>query len=220
MNETIVTVIAQEKLTEVETLSSKLAQAEIQLEAGYAKLAFLLKDVSENRYWQGTYNSFGTFLEALQIKYHLGKSQMYNYLSTAKELAGQLDESQLNEMGISKAMVLRKAHKASGVEIPQHIVNAALDSTVTVGDLEKILYDENVMGEPEEGTWLSLNLSCYVTAEEEATIRDAFNAARHSDPPVDETAKESFQRKQILLKICQEFLAAYSSDVVEGGKNI
>lgn len=219
MNETLNTAVAQERLQEVETLVSKLADAEGLLEAGYAKLAFMLKDVSEHRYWQGKYKSFGEFLNSIQERYHLGKSQLYSYLSTARDLAGQLDEDQLNFMGISKAMVLRDATNASG-KVSEEVISAALNPNVTTKDLKKLLYDAGSLQEPEEGIWTDLEFSTYLTPEEHKTILDAFNAARHTDPPINEKTKDSVQRKEILLRICQEFLAAYADDVVEGGRNL
>jgi hypothetical protein len=67
---------------------------------------------------------------------------------------------------------------------------------------------------------MDLDYSCYVTDEERKEINDAANAARHMDPPIDEKSKEFMQRKEILLRFSREFLAAYSDDVIEGGRGI
>lgn len=213
-------VIAQEKLAEVEKLSARLAAAEGQLETGYAKLAFLLKEVSENRYWHGTYKNFGEFLSNLQTKFNLRKSQMYNYLSTARELQGQLGEEELNKMGISKALVLRDVRATSGHDVPDAVVAQALDPKVTVKDLKKILYDSGNLTKPEEGTWHNFDLSGYYTDEEWATIQDAANAARHTDPPIPESIAEHVQRKSIGYRWAQNFLETFAEDVVEGGPSL
>jgi len=218
-SEAISIVVAQEKLAEVEKLSEKLAAAENQLEVGYAKLAFLLKEVSENRYWHGTYKNFGDFLGNLQKKFNLGKSQLYNYLSTAKELQ-QLTESELNQMGISKALVLRDVHATSGRDVPQEVVTKALDPKVTVKDLKKLLFDSGQLIQPEEGIWFDLDFSGYYTEEEIATIKDAVNAARHTDPPIDEKSAEHVQRKQIFVRIASEFLGSFADSIVEGGRSL
>lgn len=212
--------LAQEKLDEVEKLSANLAAAEGQLEVGYARLAFLLKEVSENRYWEGTYNNFGAFLNNLQVKFKLGKSQMYNYLSTAKELQHQLGEAELNQMGISKALVLRDARAASGQDVPQKVVEQALDPKVTVKDLRRLLYDSGTLEKPEEGKWFDLDFSGYYTEEEIETLRDAANAARHTDPPISEKLAEHVQRKSIAYRWAQNFLATFPDDVVEGGPSL
>lgn len=213
-------VLAQEKLAEVEQLSAKLAAAEGQLETGYAKLAFLLKEVSENRYWRGTYKNFGDFLGNLQKKFQLGKSQMYNYLSTAKELQGQLGEDELNKMGISKALVLRDVRAASGQDVPETVVKQAMDPKVTVKDLRKLLYDAGQLEKPEDGQWFDLDFSGYYTEEEIATLRDAANAARHTDPPISEKLADHVQRKSIAYRWAQNFLETFAGDVVEGGPSL
>jgi hypothetical protein len=211
--------VAQEKLQEVETLVSKLAEAEGQLEKGYAHLAFLLRDVSEQRYWMGVYDNFGDFLTHLSQRYNVGKSQLYNYLSTAKALGGEITEEQLNQMGISKALALRAAKEATGT-ISSAIVDRALDPKVTVKDLKKILFDAGSLTKPEPGDWIDLDFSCYVTEEERKEIQDACNAARHVDPPIDERQPQFLQRKEILLRFSREFLAAYPGDVIDGAEEV
>ena len=61
MSEAIVVALAQTKLVEIETLAAKLGAAEAMLEAGYGELAFALKEMRDNKYWIGTYDSFGDY---------------------------------------------------------------------------------------------------------------------------------------------------------------
>lgn len=204
--------VAQEKLAEVEQLSAKLAAAEGQLETGYAKLAFLLKEVSENRYWRGAYKNFGEFLNNLQEKFQLGKSQLYNYLSTAKELQ-QLGEGDLNTMGISKALVLRDVRATSGHDVPESLVKQALDPKVTVKDLKKMLYDAGTLTKPEEGTWRDFDLSGYYTDEEWETVKSVLEIAKKVDPPIDERKTEHTQRKEIFLRMAMEFIGTWEAEI-------
>lgn len=215
--EALMNVAAKAKLEEVETLVSNLAAAEGLLEAGYAKLAFLMNEVSANRYWTGTYGSFGEFLNHLSEKFNLKKSQLYNYLSVARELGGIVTEDQLNTMGISKALALREAKLTSGT-VPESVIEAALNPTTTIKDVKKMLYDEGHAPKPEDSSWMSLDFSCYVSDSEREEINNACNAARHTDPPISPTLKDFMQRKQILLRFAREFLGAYSGDVIEGGQ--
>ena len=155
MAEALMKVVAAEKLQETEALVAKLAAAEGQLEAGYAKLAYALQDISEHRYWQGTYKSFGEFVQHISTKYNLGKSQIYNYLATARDLGDDVTEAQLNTMGISKALALREAKNNTGT-IPPAIVERALDPTITVKDIKKLLFDAGKIGPHEDGIGLTL----------------------------------------------------------------
>ena len=217
MTEILMNVVAQEKLQQVETLVAKLAAAEGQLELGYASLAYLLSDVSEHRYWDGTYKSFGEFINHISSAYNIGKSQLYNYLATARDLGDGVTEDQLNTMGISKALALRDAKNATGA-IPPNVLTAALDPKVTVKDIKRLLYDAGTITAPEDGSWMDLDASCYCTEEERREINDAANAARHIDPPVSESQKEFFQRKEIMLRFAREFLAANADQIIDGGR--
>lgn len=212
MTEILMNVVASEKLVEVETLVSKLAAAEGLLEAGYAKLAFLLRDVSEQRYWDGSYKSFGEFLNHLSDKFKLGKSQLYNYLSTARDLGGDVTEEQLNIMGISKALALREAKNTTGT-IPENVLTAALDPTVTVKDIKRLLFESNHLPELEQGTWFDAEMEFYVTAEERAEILQAFDIAMKVDPPISEKQKTYGQKKEIMLRLCREFIGTWEQEV-------
>jgi hypothetical protein len=212
----IITKLAQTKLAEVSALVSSLAAAEQQLEKGYGKLAFMLKDVSENRYWDGEYKSFSEYLTYLSSTYRLGRAQFYNYLSAARDL--NVTEDQLNTMGISKALVLRDAKNFNPI-LPVGAVKAALDPEVTTKELKEILFKANHVPPPDEGEWMDLNFEFMVTPEERLVLENAANAARHGDPTVSEKLKPSAQLKAIALKWAMEYLSSNSNDVVEGGKN-
>ena len=215
----IVSALAAEKLGEIETLVATLAGVEGQLEGGYAKLAYLLRDASENRYWEGPYKSFGEFVTHLSSKYYLGRASLYNYMSTARELGDDVTQEQLNNMGISKAMVLRDAKKEKGI-LPADSVSKAVESGVTVKELKKLLFEASNDFGPDDGTWMDCGFEFYASDEERALINDAANAARRIDPVIEEKGKDFMQRKEILLRFCREFLAAYADQVMEGGKGL
>src|SRR5579885_555742 len=114
MNETteIISVAeAQNVLTEVNSLIDKLAKAEAGLEKGYARLGFLLTEVSEKGYWRGDYESFGAYMQALSERYGRGRTQLYAYFSTVRELKPYVDEKQLNDMGIAKAGEIKRSEE-------------------------------------------------------------------------------------------------------------
>lgn len=219
MTESEALAVSHEKLQEVESLVQQLAAAEKTLENGYAKLAFLLEDVAENRYWHGTYESFGDYIEHISNNYQIGKSQLYNYRAAARDLEGAVTPEQMDTMGISKALALREAQKSSGT-IPENVLTASLDPKVTVKDIRKLLFDAGHIVKPEDGTWMDLDFSCYVSDSERDEINEAANAARHVDPVVQESLAPFTQRKEILLRFAREFLAAYADSVIEGGRGL
>jgi hypothetical protein len=219
MSESEALAIGLEKLAEVEDLVKRLSEAEAMLESGYAKLGFLLEEVAEARHWMGSYDSFGDFLTHISETFNIGKSQLYNYRSAVRDLRGAVSEAQLDQMGISKALALRGTQNATGT-IPENVLTAALDPKVTVKDVKKLLFEASHMATPEQGTWRDADASCYFTDEEWNIVNTAANAARHIDPPVDEKLPAFMQRKEILIRIAQEFLAAYADKVVDGGRGL
>lgn len=211
--------IGREKLLEVEELVKRLSAAEELLEKGYAKLGFLLEGVAEQRHWIGSYDSFGDFLTHISETYNVGKSQLYNYRSAVRDLSGAVTEEQLDQMGISKALALRGAQNATGT-VPENVLTAALDPTVTVKDVKKLLFEASHLATPEQGTWRDADFSCYFTDEEWNLVNSAANALRHADPPIDEKLPTFMQRKEILIRASQEVLAAYADKVVDGGRGL
>ena len=219
MSESEALAVGKEKLQEVEALVKRLSEAEAMLESGYAKLGSLLEEVAEARHWIGSYDSFGEFLEHISTTYNVGKSQLYNYRSAVRDLSGAVSPEQLDQMGISKALALRGTQNATG-SIPENVLSAALDSKTTVKDLKKLLFEASHLAQPEDGTWRDADLSCYYTEEEWLVVNSAANAARHIDPPVDEKLPAFMQRKIILIRLAQEFLAANADKVVDGGRGL
>jgi hypothetical protein len=218
MSETIINAEAAAKLQEVDSLAAKLGAAEAQLEAGYGQLAVGLKEISEHRYWEGTYENFGEYMSHLSEKHKMGNRQLYNYLTVARELSS-VSPLQLSTMGISKALVLRDSAKHSGM-IDQAHIEAALDPKVTVKDLKRILFEAKVSPKLEDGTWLDAEFEFYVNDEERAELHAAANAARHMEPPISQTLTEMMQRKEIALRWAREFLSTHAESIVEGGKGL
>lgn len=210
--------IATEKLQAVETLVKGLAEAEQKLEHGYAKLAYMLEEVAEKRYWTGTYESFGAFLDRISGEYSIGKSQLYNYRSAARDLEGSVTQDQMDTMGISKALVLREAKNSTGL-IPEKALIAALEPKTTTDSLKKLLF-ESQNPVPLSGKWRKLDFSCYYDDDEAQEIGDAMNAARHGDPVINQKLPDHMQFKEILLRFAREFLGAHADSVVEGGRGL
>ena len=219
MTEAIVTALAQTKLVEIDTLAAKLGAAEAMLEAGYGELAFALKEMRDNKYWIGTYDSFGDFMAHLRDTHNLGKSQLYKFMYTATELGGIVTPDQLSAMGISKAVALSDI-KAQDGEISEAALAAAADPKVTVKDLKKLLFESNNTLPPEEGEWLDCGFEFYATQEERNLLNAAANAARHTDPVTSEKLARFMQLKDVLLKWATEYYGAHAANEVEGDKGL
>jgi hypothetical protein len=210
--------IAHLRIQEVETMIQDLLAAEHKLEHGYATLGSLLAEVQSNKYWQALgYPSFGKYIAHLSETYNKGRSQLYHYFGTVKELAPFIAKEELNEMGISKAAELKPFARA-GTLTPE-IIEQAKNPKTTVKDLRKILFDsDQPEGTPTtpKGEWLDLEAAFYVTADEKSEILDALKAAANTDPIEPVGSKPWQKMKNIIIKMSREYLSSNPPHPEEG----
>lgn len=193
---------------DIEHLIEGLLEAEAKLEHGYARLGFLLKEVSEKKYWQVLgYDSFGKYMAHLSEKYNKGRSQLYHYFGTVKELAPYVTEEQLNQMGIAKAAELKGAAKVG--RLSEEIITQATDPNVTVKDVRKLLFDATDPQPESKGDWLDLDFSFYVSPDEKELIMSAIQAAIRAGD-IGNDLKPWQRNKKIVLVWCMEFLGSNS----------
>lgn len=205
---------ANEVLHRIDFLVTRLAMAEESLEQGYAKLGYLLTEVSEKGYWRGQYESFGKYVLAVGDKFSKGKTQIYNYFSTVRELKDHVSETQLGQMGISKASELRRAVKSSGVGPSQEIISEAVKPEVTVADVRKLLFDAKQIPaeDAEKSQWLDLEAAFYVTADEKTVIQEAIKLAERTDPIIQKDIKQSARMKEIILRFAIEYANSHGEE--------
>jgi predicted small metal-binding protein len=216
MSEALMNMTAQAKLQEVEELASKLGAAESMLEVGYGQLAVGLREVADQQYWRGSYESFGQYIEHLKSTHNIGRAQLYNYLSSARVLENDVTTDELSKMGISKAMVLTKAKQGKDDSITPAALAAALDPKVSVKDLKKLLFEAGAIMEPDQSSWMDCEFEFMVDDNEREVINSAISAARHTDPVTPSDIKEYAQRKDIMLKLCMAYLADHAALAIEG----
>lgn len=201
-------------IQKVETLAGQLGAAEAVLETGYAQLAESLLVVREYRYWEGDFESWSAYMAHVSNTYHIGNKQLYHYMSAVRELSGVVESEDLNEIGISKASVLAEAHRIHG-KIPEQtkdglpFLEIAKDSGTTAKGLRKEIAEVFHKTEDEKGDWMDLECAFFVDKNEKEEIQHAFSLARQVDPPINNNLKESAQTKEIVLRLCREFIATY-----------
>lgn len=199
-------------LAEIDTLISNLAAAEEGLESGYAKLGFLLTEVSEHSYWRGRYASFNEYIAAIGQKFHRGRTSLYSYFGTVRDLKDHVPAEQLAQIGIGKAQELARALKSSGVGPSAEIIKEAVKSTVSVKDVRKLLYDSKQLGESETGEWLDLDMSGFVTADQKLLILSALKSADRTDPVIQPTVKASARNIERMTRFSMEYLNSHGEE--------
>lgn len=202
---------------QINVLIQKLLLAESNLDHGYAKLGLLLTEVSEQELWRGAgYKSFDKYLVELSETYHRGRTQIYAYFSSVREMKPYLTEEQMNIMGISKLNVLKGATKKLGFPPNNDVISVALDPKATVSEVRKAIAQTHSLTEEEtQGTWFDLG-GFFVTPEERLVLREGFEAAWRTDPVIQKTVKEQIRTKEGLLRMCMEFLSTHGEQAESG----
>lgn len=206
-------------MEQVDVLIDKISRAEILLEFGYVKLGLLLTEVSEGDLWRGfsdengvPYKNFNDYILEVGRKCKRGRSQLYNYFTTVRELKPFLSEEKIAELGISKAKLLKAATKQSGALPAETILEQISSPETTIEDTKKILAESGNPVDNNTGVWYAAE-GFWVTEEERATLDDADDAARRTDPVIQNTLPAVVQRKEIRLRLAMEFLSSHSNNL-------
>ena len=202
---------------QIEMMIQGILTREVALDHGYAHLGALLVQVSEQELWREPgFQSFDKYMESLQEKYHRGRTQLYSYFTSVREMRPYLSETQMNEIGISKLNVLKGATKKLGFPPNNEVIEVALDAKSTVSDVKKkIAQTHQLVEEEQQGTWFELG-GFFVTDEEKLVLKSAFEASWRTDPVISKTVKEQIRMKEGLLRLAMEYLAAHQDAVEEG----
>ena len=199
-----------EALNKVNEKAAEMAALENQSEKGYAHLGWLLLEVSQMQFWRIRYETFGQYLASVSDISKKSVAQLQHYFRTVRDLSDTFTPSQLEVMGISKAMRLRAA-KDYAIVLPLTVRAAALDPQVTVKDLRKIISTALHLPAEDDGDWYEMD-GFMVTPEQRALLDQAIDVAKRTEPLTKMTISESAQMLDVMVKFCQEFLGSHCGD--------
>jgi hypothetical protein len=210
MDDSIRNVNCEDRLRAVSQKAALLATTEGQCESGYAQLGWMILEVAELQLWRVRHETFRDYLQSVALVSKKSAGQLHQYFLTIRDLSDTFTIAQIEKMGITKAIQLRNA-KDYALVLPQAVINAALDSTITVKGLRKVISVELKMPE-EEGDWMDLECEFMVTAEQRALFEQAIDVAIHTEPLTKSTISKSAQMLDVMTKFAMEFLGAHSGD--------
>jgi hypothetical protein len=197
-------------LRNVEMQASKMAVAENGVESGYASLGWMLLEIAEMQYWRVHFGTFREYLKSVALKAKKTPEQLQRYFLTVRDLSDTFNLTQLETMGITKAMKLRAA-KDYAIVLPQAVVNAALDPSVTAAQLKKTISTALKMPE-EEGDYMDLGFEFMVTPEQRTFVEQVLDVAMHTEPLTKQNLSKSAQMWSVFEKLGMEFLSSHSGD--------
>lgn len=191
---------------------SQILSDEAKLNNSYVKIGILLNEVREKQYWKVLeYKSFGEYLKTLGERYSKGRTQLYHYFSTVRELMYCVSEENLMAMGIAKAAELKKYVKKYN-RTPTTFIDLAIDSKTTTKQLRQIIFEQENETEEMKGTWFDQE-GFFLTDEEKLVIQSADSAALNTDPVVPAEVPDCVKRKEARIRQAMEYLAAHSNAV-------
>ena len=188
----------------------EMAKLDDQSERGYAHLGWMLLEVADMYYWRVNYPTFRAYLSSVAMVSKKTVGQLQQYYLTVRDLSDTFNLAQLERMGITKAIRLRAA-KDYAIVLPKVVVDAALDSKITVKELKKVISTALKMPE-EEGDWMDLEMEFMVTPEQRELFEQAIATAMKTEPLTKPTISKSAQMLDVMTKLAQEFLGAHCGD--------
>lgn len=178
---------------------------------GFARLGTMLVEVKQNKYWKDWgFESFGKFVQYVEEKVKKGRSQIYNTISVAEKLLPYVSESGIEKMGITKASILAKVVKETGLEPSLEVKEAAVNPQVEADEFKATVYGNYKVQnmDNEKGKYRDLG-GFFATDEEWQEIQEVFALAEKQDPPILNETSEWARRKEIIWRLCAEFKATY-----------
>ena len=198
----------------IEDMLDEAGDQEYALDHSWMHLGRLLAQFKTQEAWRDTgYISFDAFMEDLRKKYKRGRTQLWAYLTVAETLNKQIEGYQLEEMGISKALVLKHALKKSGKDkLPADLIEAALRRQVTAKELRAMAAEAmNIELAPDRGTWFDFD-GCYMTPEDRKEFRECVTMTEKLlDLPKE--LPEHIRRKEIFFAWMKEFFGTHAAEV-------
>lgn len=206
---------ASDLMKAADAQAEKMATDEGNLQRGYAQLGFMLLEVSEMQYWRITFDSFLQYLEYISKISKKSVGHLRQYFLAVRDLNDVFTQEELENIGITKAVKLRKARDYA-IVFPKNIIDAALNPDVTANELQKIIgVALNVPKDEEPGDWFEVGF--IVSPEEKKLIDDTFYVMRRVDPITKDTLDESAQAKDVFLKMCFECFGTYAGNLPDDG---
>lgn len=191
----------------------KACAGEVALEKNWMRVGQLIVKCKQTEDWRGKgFESFEKFMQFLRERYQRGKTQLWGYMTVAEHLLPIMPEEQLQAIGISKALEIRRAMaKAERTDVPKELLAQAAAGTISTEQLKAELSRAFNTTPDEKGTWRDTG-GFFATKDEwdewtravKMTVK-LLNIAPH--------VPDHIQRKEILLHWAREFYATHAHDV-------
>jgi hypothetical protein len=184
------------------------------LEQSWTRLGVMLTAFKAKEYWRQfpeLYTTFDDFMSELKTRFRRGRTQLYGYMGAVEALLPSMPSEQIEAIGISKALELKRAlKKLNGKPLPEEIITAATSPTVTTKELRGDIGRALNLTEEAKGSWFDLD-GFYMDAEERAEFKEAF-LATEGLLGLKPTTPDHIRRKEVFLTWMREWWGTHAAD--------
>ncbi len=183
------------------------------LEQSWVRLGILLSEFKGKELWRhyNEYQVFDDFISELKERYKRGRTQLYGYMGAAEALLPIMSPEQLERIGISKALELKRAQKKlDGKKLSTELINGALDPTKTASELRGAIGAELHLTEEPKGSWLDLQ-GFFMLPDERKEFKEAF-LATEGLLGLSNTLPDHIRRKEVILAWMREWYGTHAAE--------
>jgi hypothetical protein len=193
----------------VEILIGVIKAHESTLSKSYVSLGALVNKAITRRFWIGWgYQSSGSYVDWVGERIGRERSSIYAYQGIAEKLLTHISQTDLENMGVSKAMILQKFVVSTSRRVPPELLASAL-SDKKISEFKADVFREMHQEQELKGKWRDLG-GAYYTPEEWAEVKQAVDLAKVVDPAIDPNLPDHAVTKEVMLRFAREF---YSSNI-------
>jgi hypothetical protein len=173
----------------------------------------LLATCKAGEHWRaGGFGSLDEFMLDLRERYKRGRTQLWSYMTVAEKLLPILDATTLEEIGISKAMELKRGlKKADGKSLPETIIEAARKQATTAKEVRALVAQAFNLSPDDKGSWFDFD-GCFMTPEERQEFKQAVKITMML-LEIKKDVPEHIARKEIFMAWAREFKATHEPEV-------
>ncbi len=209
---------AAERRRRIYNILENTTATAFKLEQSWIRLGVMLSEFKAAEDWRPLgYTTFDDFMDELRARFNRGRTQLYGYLSVAEHLLPIISAEKLEEMGIAKALELKRAKKAlDGKPLPQALIDSALGNNAETGKPTTAKELRGEIGkalnlEPETaGTWMDLD-GFFMDKTERAEFKEAF-LATEGVLGLTRELPDHIRRKEVILTWMREWFGTHAAE--------
>ncbi len=185
------------------------------LDRSYVRIGVLIAEFKARecwRSWSKEYTTFDDFIGELKLRFKIGRTQLYGYVAVAEVLLPTIGAEKLEQMGVSKALELKRAvKKLESKPLPPALLEAALDASKTTKELRATIGQALNLTEEPKGSWFDLD-GFFMTPEERAEFKAAF-LATEAMLGLTRSTPDHVRRKEVITTWMKEWYGTHAAEV-------